>query len=39
MLMMPSHPRLKTPARWLNISPSAARSSATEKGTPSDRMP
>ena len=30
---MPSHPRLKTPARWLNISPRAASRSATEKKT------
>ena len=34
MLMIPSQPRLKTPARWLKFSPRAARSSATEKGTP-----
>ena len=33
MHMMPSQPRLKTPARWLKFSPRAASSRATEKGT------
>jgi hypothetical protein len=36
--MIPSHPRLNTPALWLNISPKAARRRATEKGMPRERM-
>jgi hypothetical protein len=36
--MMPSQPRLKTPDRWLNISPVEASRRATEKGTPRVRM-